>query len=152
MVNMSVMFDELSESRPVPNGNGSSHAARIPTAPSRTGVEAQQGIKAPSWLSKFAKEEWKRVAGVLAERGDLTEERIGLIAAYCAAIGTVRLCEMTLDSEGMTIEASNGVTRAHPLIQHKSQSTSVAMQLGKKLGLFHGASKRTDDSYSDLGI
>ncbi|RWF07315.1 MAG: phage terminase small subunit P27 family, partial [Mesorhizobium sp.] len=46
---------------------------------------------APTWLSKDAKAEWRRVAPILVnERKVLTEADLGTLESYCIATGTVR--------------------------------------------------------------
>jgi P27 family predicted phage terminase small subunit len=106
----------------------------------------------PAWLSAFANDEWKRVAPALAKRGVLTPEVQGIVAAYCSAIGTVRQAEITLAKDGMTVAAQQGGVRAHPLIGVKTQATSVALQLAKRLGLFDDLAPEEADDYSELGV
>lgn len=103
-------------------------------------------------MSAYAKDEWKRIAPALAKRGALVPEVLGIVAAYCSAIGTVREAEVTLAKEGMTVAAQQGGVRAHPLIGAKTQATSVALQLAKRLGLFDDLAPEADDEYSRLGI
>lgn len=42
-------------------------------------------IKAPPWLNKIAKKEFKRVAALLSEVEIITEADISMLAAYCNA-------------------------------------------------------------------
>lgn len=108
--------------------------------------------KPPAWLSRFAKDEWRRVAPALAARGALTPEIQGLVAAFCSAIGTVREAEIILAKEGMTVAAQQGGVRSHPAISAKAQSSNIALQLGKKLGLFDQGVIEASDDYADLGV
>jgi P27 family predicted phage terminase small subunit len=108
--------------------------------------------KPPAWLSRFARDEWRRVAGALARRGALTPEIEGLVCAYCSAIGTVREAEIILSKEGMTVEAQQGGVRAHPAISAKAQSSNIALQIAKRLGLFDDTTPEATDDYSELGV
>jgi P27 family predicted phage terminase small subunit len=45
----------------------------------------------PKWLGTEAKQEWKRLGPELAEAGILRKDTRMLVAAYCAAAGTLRL-------------------------------------------------------------
>ncbi|GGA81186.1 terminase [Brucella endophytica] len=48
---------------------------------------------APSWLSKDAKAEWRRVMPELVERRILTRGDLGSLENYCISIGRVREVE-----------------------------------------------------------
>lgn len=112
-------------------------------------------IPAPPWLSDAAREEWGRVAPVLAKRGRLAPELEGLVATYCAAVATVREAEAAMAREGFTITGPGGVTRPHPMIGPKNRAAAAILQLAKRLGLLSDApSKPPEDSddYADLGI
>lgn len=106
----------------------------------------------PKWLSPYAQEEWKRVAGGLFKRGVLTDETQGLLAAYASAIGTVREAEILLTREGLTTSSKSGGCRAHPAVSAKNVSANVALQLAKRLGLFDDTTPEGSDDYADLGV
>ena len=114
------------------------HGARLP--------------KAPSWLSKLAKEEWKRVAPALFKRGALTPEIQGSLENYCDAQGTVRECAAQIAEEGRTISGVHGMRRAHPLLASKAQAQATAGALAKKMGLFNEFAQAMSDDYADLGV
>lgn len=46
--------------------------------------------RAPTWLSKDAKAEWKRIMPLLVDRRILTEADMGMVESYCVSIGRVR--------------------------------------------------------------
>lgn len=106
----------------------------------------------PKWLSPYAQEEWKRVAGGLFKRGVLTDETQGLFEAYCSAIGTVREAEIILAREGLTVPSKVGGCRAHPAVAFKNVSSNVALQLAKRLGLFDDTAPAAADDYAELGV
>ena len=113
-------------------------------------------VPAPSWLSDSAREEWERVAPVLAGRGRLAPEMEGLVATYCAAVATVREAESAMAREGFTITGPNGVTRAHPMVGPKNRAAATVLQLATRLGLLGDAPAdkggAADDPYADLGV
>lgn len=110
---------------------------------------------APHWLSDAAREEWQRVAPVLAERGGLRPEIEGLLTAYCTALATVREADVILAREGLTVTGPSG-PKVHPLVGPANRARAVALQLAKRLGLLSAAPAETKDNgkddYSDLGI
>jgi P27 family predicted phage terminase small subunit len=60
--------------------------------------------KCPSWLSKEAKREWKRIAPELERLGLLTQIDATALAAYCTAYARWREAEEIIAKEGMTYE------------------------------------------------
>jgi P27 family predicted phage terminase small subunit len=82
---------------------------------------------APSFLSKEAKAEWRRVMPALVKRRILTVADLGGVENYCIAIGRVRQVERQIQaSEG---EIDPGLVR----MQDKAIQTS--RQLAAELGL-----------------
>lgn len=79
---------------------------------------------APSWLSKDAKAEWKRVFPILVERRILTEADLGGFENYCISIGRVRQIEKALDG-GFD----------EKLVRAQDKAMTTARQLAAELGL-----------------
>jgi phage terminase small subunit len=80
--------------------------------------------KAPAWLSKHAKAEWRRVMPELAKRRILTIADLGSLESYCVAMGRVRQLEALLRSE---IDLK--------LLRAQDKSMVTARQLAAELGL-----------------
>ncbi|MCK1691661.1 phage terminase small subunit P27 family [Bradyrhizobium sp. 145] len=80
--------------------------------------------KAPSWLSKHAKAEWRRVMPELAKRKILTIADLGSLESYCVAMGRVRQLEALLRTE---IDLK--------LLRAQDKSMVTARQLAAELGL-----------------
>ncbi|MFK4523693.1 P27 family predicted phage terminase small subunit [Bradyrhizobium japonicum] len=78
----------------------------------------------PSWLSKHAKAEWRRVMPELAKRRILTIADQGCLEAYCIAIGRIRELEILLRA---------GIDPKFCRMQDKAMVT--ARQLAAELGL-----------------
>ncbi|UWU89762.1 phage terminase small subunit P27 family [Bradyrhizobium sp. CB1015] len=80
--------------------------------------------KAPTWLSKHAKAEWRRVMPELARRRILTVADLGSLESYCVAMGRVRQLETLLRTE---IDLK--------LLRAQDKSMVTARQLAAELGL-----------------
>ncbi|WP_256807148.1 P27 family phage terminase small subunit [Bradyrhizobium sp. Bra64] len=80
--------------------------------------------KAPAWLSKHAKAEWRRVMPELAKRRILTIADLGSLESYCLAMGRVRQLEALLSAE---VDLK--------LIRAQDKSMVTARQLAAELGL-----------------
>jgi phage terminase small subunit len=81
-------------------------------------------LRPPSWLSKHAKAEWRRVMPELAKRRILTNADIGSLECYCIAIGRVRELEKLLR-----------VDIDPRLFRMQNQAMQSARQLAAELGL-----------------
>lgn len=80
--------------------------------------------KPPTWLSKHAKAEWRRVMPELAKRRILTPADLGCLESYCIAIGRIRELEILL---------RGGIDAKLCRMQDKAMVT--ARQLAAELGL-----------------
>jgi P27 family predicted phage terminase small subunit len=70
---------------------------------------------APDWLSAEAADEWDRVMPELSRLDLVKESDRAALAAYCEAWATFRAASETVQREGLTIEARQGVL-AHPAV------------------------------------
>jgi phage terminase small subunit len=80
--------------------------------------------KPPSWLSKHAKAEWRRVMPELVKRRILTSADLGCLESYCIAIGRIRELEQLLRA-GFDPK----------LFRAQNQAMVTARQLAAELGL-----------------
>src|SRR4051812_36489696 len=80
--------------------------------------------KPPTWLSKEAKAEWRRVMPELAKRRILTIADLGSLESYCVAMGRVRQLEALLRTD---IDLK--------LLRAQDKSMVTARQLAAELGL-----------------
>lgn len=82
--------------------------------------------KPPSWLSKHAKKEWKRLAPVLVRVGLLTEADIGSFVMLCQAYGKWEEYERDIQKNGSTYiyinkgGGENEVERPQTKLAHKA--------------------------------
>lgn len=84
----------------------------------------------PSWLTKEAKAEWRKVAPILVERDVLTEGDLGALAAYCDAVGQLVAASAIIAAEGMVVAG-----KKHPLITTTVAARNQIRQLAAELGL-----------------
>lgn len=80
--------------------------------------------KPPSWLSKHARQEFKRVMPELAKRRILTTADLGSLESYCVAMGRVRELELLLRA-GIDLK----------ILRAQDKSMVTARQLAAELGL-----------------
>ncbi len=83
--------------------------------------------RAPSFLSKEAKMEWRRIMPALVKRRILTVADLGSVENYCIAIGRVRQVERQIQN------AIGDIDPAMFRMQDKAMTTS--RQLAAELGL-----------------
>ena len=88
----------------------------------------------PSWLSKDAKSEWRRIMPLLVERRILTDADMGSVENYCLAIGQVRELDRAIKADGFVIHTNRGL-RAHPAVKLQADAMSRSLRLAAELGL-----------------
>lgn len=81
---------------------------------------------APTWLSREAKAEWRRVMPGLVKRRILTVADLGTLENYCTAIGQVRQIQRRLQELG-------GIDLQ--LMRLQNQTMATARQHAAELGL-----------------
>lgn len=86
--------------------------------------------KAPAWLSKEAKAEWRRVAVILVERKVLTEGDLGILESYVVAVATVREAHRQIQRDGMVLAG-----KRHPLFGVMNNAQTTARLCAAELGL-----------------
>lgn len=84
----------------------------------------------PSWLSREAAAEWRRVVPGLQRLDLLKEEDRAVLAAYCETWATFVAATRVVHREGLTFEAKQG-TLAHPAV-------GIARNAGRELRAFAG--------------
>jgi len=115
--------------------------------------------KPPTWLSKHAKAEWRRVAPILVDRRILTDTDLTSLEHYCTAAGHVREMQKIIAREGSVVMTERG-PRAHPAVRIQADAMNRARLIGNELGLSPTSRNRPairtdqedDDSASDLGV
>lgn len=108
----------------------------------------------PTYLSKDARGEWRRIAPVLIdERKVLTVADMATFASYCVAVGQIGEASRIITREGMTYASPNG-PKKHPAVSIRSDAMTQARLLAGELGLTpvarSRASIREDGADDDL--
>ncbi|MFG1330256.1 phage terminase small subunit P27 family [Xanthobacter autotrophicus] len=105
---------------------------------------------APSWLSREAKAEWRRVMPGLTKRRILTRDDLGTLENYCVATGRVRQIERSIQENG-------GIDMQ--LVRLQIHVMATARQHAAELGLTPVSRSRPtireegdDENFSDLGL
>lgn len=98
----------------------------------------------PSWLSKEAAAEWKRVLPELRRLDLVKAEDRASLAAYCETWATYVEAVRTVHAEGQTIEAKQGKL-AHPAV-------GIARNAGKELRTWAGQFGLTPVAESALAV
>lgn len=105
----------------------------------------------PSWLSREAKAEWRRIVPGL-ERLDLIKpEDRATLAAYCETWATFVVATRQVRKEGITavVNVDTGRIAEHPAVRVADKAASQLRQYAQHFGLTPAAernvSKRNDD-------
>lgn len=73
---------------------------------------------APSWLSKYAKTEWRRVVPSLVERRVLDTADLASLEHYCLSVGRVREIERELQATGFNPALDRAQQKAIETARH----------------------------------
>jgi P27 family predicted phage terminase small subunit len=113
----------------------------------------------PTWLTKAARDEWKRVAPILIdERKTLTMADLATFTSYCNAVGQISEAAKIIAAEGMTFAGAGG-PKKHPAVAIQNDAMTQARLLAAELGLTPVSRSRPsireiddDDDLSHLDI
>jgi P27 family predicted phage terminase small subunit len=116
--------------------------------------------RAPTWLSKDGKAEWRRVASILVnDRKTLTEADLGTLESYCCATGTVREMQRVINRDGAIVPSPTGFPKRHPALTAQDAAMKTARLCAAELGLTPVSRSRPsmrdeapDDGEDDLGL
>ncbi len=110
--------------------------------------------KAPAYLSKEAKAEWRRVALILADRKVLTEADIAALENYVISVATMRQAHRELQATGFLIGG-----KRNPISTILTQAQQQQLRAAGELGLTPAARGRAammeaadDDSDNPLKV
>lgn len=96
----------------------------------------------PDWLSEPARAEWERIVPILAAKRVLAETDLGVMAAYCAAVGDQQLANEELlnspryyKSGGVGEKQLGGLWKEHPAAKASRELGQQIRLLASELGL-----------------
>lgn len=91
----------------------------------------------PTWLSKDARAEWRRVAPDLVARGLLTDTDVAALENYCCAIAGVRETARLIKRQGRMVGK-----KPHPAVRMQLQYLESSRRYAAELGLTPVARQR----------
>lgn len=128
-------------------GEGKDSAGR-PVAP--TPAFKRVAPNAPTWLSREAKAEWRRIVPGLTRLDLVKPEDRATLTAYCETWSTFVEATRTVQREGLTVEnPQSGRVSVHPAVMVKDKAATQLRHYAAHFGLTPAAersvSKRDDD-------
>lgn len=97
-----------------------------------------RGPRAPSTLGPIGRQEWKRVAPILAAQGKLPEDRKALLVAYCEFVEGSHECAAILKNQGRMVSRRGHPPRTHPAVRQHLAYMQQALRLAERLGIVAG--------------
>jgi P27 family predicted phage terminase small subunit len=98
-------------------------------------IPASKPIAPPSWLTKEAKAEWKRVLPELIQFVGLAKIDRACLTAYCAAWAEFHRMAKIVEREGEYYLNSKDEPRLHPAVKARNDSRSAMLKYMRELGL-----------------
>jgi P27 family predicted phage terminase small subunit len=106
--------------------------------------------KPPSWLSEFAREEWRRVAPEAFNLRLLSNVDVVSFAAYCSAVGRWRTAEEALAlmaakdpvMRGLVVKGIHGSAIENPLVYTSRQAAREMLRFAAEFGFTPAARAR----------
>ncbi|MBF0786103.1 phage terminase small subunit P27 family [Muribacter muris] len=105
--------------------------------------------KPPDYLDDVAKNEWRILVKVLAERADITPVDYKNLELYCQNYSLYVLAVKDIQKRGFSIKNSQGTEARNPALTAKSEAEKIIIKMSSLLG-FDPVSRRktpidTDD-------
>ena len=91
--------------------------------------------KPPTWLGKYGKKEWKRVAPHLHNMKILSKVSISLLETYCSNYEQTVEAEKSIRAKGYTTIGSNGNLVKSPWVDIKMQAQRMMITASKEMGI-----------------
>ncbi len=92
-------------------------------------------LKPPTYLSRYAKKEWKRIAPLLLKNTLLTYADISALAAYCQAYHRWIESEKLIRTHGYTTTTDKGNVIQRPEVGAANKAMEIMLRYGKEFGL-----------------
>lgn len=96
----------------------------------------------PTWLSRDAKREWRRIAPELERVGLLTIVDMAGLAGYCESYSLWKRCQEKLTGDGLTYETDTGYIRPRPEVAIAAGALAEIRQFCQQFGLTPSARSR----------
>lgn len=92
-------------------------------------------LKPPSFLSTYAKKEWKRISPMLIKNNLLTDADIATLAAYCQSYNRWIKAEKAIRTYGMVFTSDKGNIIQRPEVGIANKAMSEMVKYAKEFGL-----------------
>lgn len=120
-----------------PIREGVSHSKPVPSLKAVAAIPNQ-----PSYLSREAKAEWKRITPELKRLGILANIDRAMLSAYCETYALWTIARKVIHDEGLVTTGQKGETVKHPAWQVYRDSATLMASLAKELGVSPNARLR----------
>lgn len=126
-----------------------SHSTPVPSVKALAAIPNQ-----PSYISKEAKAEWKRITPELKRLGVLATIDRAMLTTYCETWALWNVAREVISREGVTVIGQKGETVKHPAWQIYRDAATLMASLAKELGVSPNARlrmKAPDVEHEDEG-
>jgi P27 family predicted phage terminase small subunit len=89
----------------------------------------------PARLSKYAREEWSRLAPVAHRLGTLTEADLRGFELLVETLATERTARETVGADGLTVPTADGGSKSHPAVRCMETARNQAARMLESFGL-----------------
>jgi P27 family predicted phage terminase small subunit len=114
-------------------------------------ASAQQPA-APAHLSKYAVEEWIRLAPVAMQAGTLDEYSARSFEMLCEILATERTGRELVSLAGMTVGSGRGGRKPHPALRAMETARTQAAGLLKLFGLEPGKATAVNEDHQESRV
>ncbi len=104
----------------------------------KRGNEPRPPVEAPScptWLSREARAEWKRIVPALSGMGILAKADRACLTAHCVAWARLVMAARQIEAEGLTYKSDSGQIKKHPLAAIAHEAAAEVRAFAAEFGL-----------------
>lgn len=98
--------------------------------------------KPPTWLNKYAKDEYLKVGAVLLKDGLLATIDMNLFITYCQQMGIFIESQHVLKKEGRVVKTKSGYSQPHPYVAIGNSAHQIAIKIAASFGITPSARTR----------
>lgn len=89
----------------------------------------------PSWLSRWAVEEWRRLVPDLIAMGTVKRVDATALAAYCEAVSRLRTASVLVAESGPLLIGDDGLVRKNPAVAQARDASYEVRMWAREFGL-----------------
>jgi len=114
----------------------------------------------PTWLSREARAEWRRLVPELLKLGILARIDRAVLATYCETWADYFAAVKAVRKDGKWYTSNSGAKHQHPMVQVLAESRATLLRFAQEFGLTPSARARIKvaepkeadaDPFADLG-